>query len=301
MRRLVRFLRGLLLLGVAATALVLVVLSCGDARAEPQGLDAGVPVSEAGLGVSVWSPALPVPAPVELRTLLRELPAVSLAAPASPKIAPPQPPSTVAPSTPAEPAGPAAVSESILPRAAPLPEGTPGTPATPTPALPVVVPTIDVNALTAVVGGVPQLPAVSALAALPSSPPPVTPEPSPDPQRPEPAQVAASLPEAPGSLASPHLAPAAVLPVPAAQSTLVPTTAAGTFPLFDDSSTPVRAPPGQLPVHPCPHGDTPHLSSADAAVVLTPCGNDAPLRTHLRADARAYASSSLVDPLLRPD
>lgn len=70
MRRVVRFLPGVLLLGVAATALVL-VLGSRDAGAEspPRGVDQDIPLAATELGVPVTPPARPVPLLVEQPSL----------------------------------------------------------------------------------------------------------------------------------------------------------------------------------------------------------------------------------------
>jgi len=180
-----------------------------------------------------------------------------------------------------------------------LPQSIPDVPATQAPTLP-DGPSVDRNTLSPPLGDAPQLTAVPPLPDLPWPPSPLTPDLASEPPPPDPAGIAAALPDAPYSVLSPYLAPAAVLTVPGEPSTLAPPTAAGVLPLFDDASTPARAPPAQLPLHPCPHGDTKHPSFGDSAVARSPCGNDAPLRDRLPADARAYASSSVLDPLLRP-
>lgn len=196
--------------------------------------------------------------------------------------------------------GRVAAARSILPPAAPLPQSIPDAPATHTPPLP-DAPSADSNTLTPPLGDVPQLPAVPPpLPDLPWPASPLTLDPAREPPPPDPTGAAA-LPDASYSVLSPYLAPAAALTVPGEQSTLVPATAAGVLPLFDDASTPARAPPAQLPLHPCPHGDTTHPNFGDSAVARSLYGNDAPLRVRLPADARAYASSSVLDRLLRPD
>jgi hypothetical protein len=66
---------------------------------------------------------------------------------------------------------------------------------------------------------------------------------------------------------------------------------------------PARGPPGEAPgpPHPCPGGGSPHPTRSDPVALLDPAADDASRRAGLLAEARAYASTLLRDPLLRPD
>jgi hypothetical protein len=72
---------------------------------------------------------------------------------------------------------------------------------------------------------------------------------------------------------------------------------------IDVGFPPARGPPTETPgsPHPCPGGGSPHPTRADPAAYLSPGVDHASRRAGMLAEARAYASTLLRDPLLRPD
>jgi hypothetical protein len=131
----VRFLPGLLLLGVAATALVL-VLWTRDAGADPppQSVDQGIPVPTVELSVPVTPPARQLPLSVEHgsslspESLVKPAPATTLSAP--------PPPSTAALTPPSGAVDRVAAAGGVLPPSSHLPPDVAGAPATHAPVLP---------------------------------------------------------------------------------------------------------------------------------------------------------------------
>jgi hypothetical protein len=188
-----------------------------------------------------------------------------------------------------------------------LPPSLPGAPAIPAvpdpPAIAVPVPTVNPGAITPAVGPLPGVPPVSApapvlpeLPALPSGAPPLG-----NPLDALLRFVAAPV-SAPASVSAPDRAPAVSVPDPVRSRTLMPD-ADWAFIAANLIVAPARAPPPvpTAPLPACPGGGTSHLSHADPAGFLSPRPFDAIRSTDLRVDARSYASTTLLDPLLRPD
>ncbi|HYX11453.1 MAG TPA: hypothetical protein VE817_05710 [Candidatus Acidoferrum sp.] len=75
------------------------------------------------------------------------------------------------------------------------------------------------------------------------------------------------------------------------------------LPAIDVGFPPARAPPGDVPgsPHPCPGGGSSHPTRANPAAYLSPGADQASRQAGLLAEARVYASTSVRDPLLRPD
>jgi len=179
---------------------------------------------------------------------------------------------------------------------APAPD-VPGAPAAPD------IPGIDPGGVTGTVGPLPAVPEVS--------PPDATlPELPQLPGLPDPAgpldgllDLSAAPPTAaPSPVNPPDLAPSVTVPDPAPSRVAVFETG-GLFAGIDVGFPPARAPPpdaGGSP-HPCPGGGSTHPTRADPAALLPPGADDASRRAGPLAEARAYASAVLRDPLLRPD
>jgi hypothetical protein len=191
---------------------------------------------------------------------------------------------TPAPPTPPGPAVPAV----------PDPPALPGLPEVPAP------PSVDSGAVTGVVGPLPNVPEVA-------PPEPVLPDLPAVPDVPTPLERVLDLgatptTDAPAPANAPDRAPSTLLSEPTA-SRLDPRDAVGMLVAVDVALAPARGPPPELPgpPHPCPGGGTPHPTRTDPAAFLDPATDDASRRAESLAEARAYASTSLRDPLLRPD
>lgn len=288
MRTFVRLLLRLLFVGVAAAALLALAERGRSAHA-----DALPPITTPTL------PAAPAPSPPTTPSL-----------PAPPPLpAPPTPPVT-APTAPAPPSLPApTLPSSPVPALPALPSvDAPAPPAAPTPALPGVpdvpgAPTVDSGSVTGITGPLPSVPDVAPsepllpdLPAVPAVPDLPTPldrvlelAAAPVPGPPAPAGTADHAPTTP--VAEP--APARFDPFEA-----------GSFLVgVDTGLTPARGPPAEAPgsPHPCPGGGSSHPNRTDPAAFLHPATDDASRRAGSLAEARAYASTLLRDPLLRPD
>jgi hypothetical protein len=162
------------------------------------------------------------------------------------------------------------------------------------------LPGIDPGGVTGTVGPLPDVPEVPA----PEATLPELPE-LPDPTVPLEGVLdlsAAPAPVAPAPVNSPDRAPSVPVPDPAPSRVALVETG-GLFAGFDIGSPPARAPPTDPPgsPHPCPGGGSTHSTRADPAAFLPPGADDASRRAGLLAEARAYASALLRDPLLRPD
>ena len=114
--------------------------------------------------------------------------------------------------------------------------------------------------------------------------------------------TAAPAPVAPPPANAPDLAPSVPVPDPAPSHVALVGTG-GLFADIDIGSPPARAPPIGAPgsPHPCPGGGSTHPTRPDPAALLPPGADDASRQAGLLAEARAYASALLFDPLLRPD
>src|SRR6266542_4088918 len=184
MRQVVRFLPGFLLLGVAATALVLVLGSReGGAESPTESVDQDIPLAATELGVPVTPPARPVPLPVE-QPSLPEAPAAPAPATTSSSLSS-QSPSTAALTPASDAVERVAAARSIFPPAAALPQSIPDVPATQAPTLP-DGPSVDRNTLSPPLGDAPQLTAVPPLPDLPWPPSPLTPDLASEPPPPDP-------------------------------------------------------------------------------------------------------------------
>jgi hypothetical protein len=113
---------------------------------------------------------------------------------------------------------------------------------------------------------------------------------------------AAPGPDAPAPANAPDRASSTQLPEPMS-SRFAPGEIGGFVFGGDMGFAPARAPPDDTPgpPHPCPGGGSPHPTRADPVAFPDPATDDASRRAGLLAEARAYASTSLRDPLLRPD
>ncbi len=279
MRTFVRLLPRLLLLGVAAAALLVLAERERSAHA-----DALPPITPPEL------PTVPPPPPVAPPTLPEPpaLPPVTAPAPpVVPSITVPVPPiSTPAPPT-VPPGGLPAPAEPDPPAAPDVPAG-PG------------VPGIDPGPLTGIVGPLPDVPEVS-------TPEPLLPElpEIPDPAIPLPGVLdllSAPAPTAPLPADAPGLAPSVPVPGPA-PSRVDPTEIGGSIVGIEVGVVTARAPPTEVPgsPRPCPGGGSPRPTRTDPAAFPAPGTVEATRRAGLLAEARAYASALLRDPLLRPD
>ena len=208
-------------------------------------------------------PALPLPAP----------PALTIPAVAAPEVPAPVPPVVV-----------------------PAPD-VPGAPAAPD------IPGIDPGRVTGPVGPLPDVPEVSPPeATLPELP--ELPE-VPDPTVPLGTVLDLSVtpaPAAPAPVNAPDRAPPVSVPDPAPSRAVVVETG-GPLAGTDFGFPPARGPPADVPgsPRPCPGGGSTHPTRADPAALLSPGADDASRQAGLLAEARAYASALLRDPLLRPD
>jgi hypothetical protein len=114
--------------------------------------------------------------------------------------------------------------------------------------------------------------------------------------------IAAPAPTAPAPTDAPDRAPSVPAPGPA-PSRVEPTETGLTLVGIEVGLAPARAPPPEVPgsPRPCPGGGSLHPTRADQAAFLAPGTDEATRRAALLAEARAYASALLRDPLLRPD
>ena len=282
----VRLLPRLLFLGVAAVALLVLAGRERSAHA-----DAPPPVTSPELTEPslppVTAPSLPAPPPP----------------PAPPPIAAPSLPPAITPSLPA----PAIPSIAAPAPAAPSVGGT-ELPTPPVPAPP-GVPDVDPETLSPVVG---LLPTAPALPEVPDVAPPLPGLPDLSsvpavPHAPTPLDRVLELsatpaPNAPVPVNAPDRSPPVPLAEPA-PSRLVPREPGGMLVSVDVGFTPARGPPTDAPgsPHACRGGGSPHPTGADQAAFLAPATGDASRRAGLLAEARAYLSTLLRDPLLRPD
>ena len=286
MRTIVRLLARLAVLGVAAGALFFVL-----DRARPA--DAIDPPIGGDTIPELPAADLPAPAPP---------PAPSLSPPpAVPLPAVPAPAVPALPALTAVPAVPDGLVPAITAPAPAPPEGAPDAPAPPaSPApTPPQIPGVDVEKITRAVGPLPAVPSVSApeaelpeLPALPDEVPPLQGL----------LDVVAVTPYAPAPEVALDRAPTVAAPEPARSRAEVFDTG-WTIPAFALAHAPARAPPPppQPPFRSCPGGGTSHTSRADWAGSLPSGTDDATRRAALFADARSYASTLLLDPVLRPD
>jgi fused signal recognition particle receptor len=113
-----------------------------------------------------------------------------------------------------------------------------------------------------------------------------------------PAPDAPAVADAPGAAPSPLLAEPLSAPLDASEPGGFLVGAGADF-------AAARAPPVEAPgsPHPCPVGGSPHPTQTDVAPFPEPepAACEAPRGASSRTDARAYASTLLCDPLLRPD
>jgi hypothetical protein len=172
-------------------------------------------------------------------------------------------------------------------------------------------PDVDPGGVVWSVGPLPVAPSVSAPdAALPELPelaqspltdgllPPVPPDPAP--AAPEPIG-AGVFPDSPLPTTGAAVPAAAVVPPAPEQSGFAPLDAGAVFAVFASGSAPARAPPTGAPLRPCGGSGTPHSSRGDP-VGSPPSGADLAIRrAGLLADSRSYASTLILDPVLRPD
>lgn len=241
----------------------------------------------------------------------------------APDLPPPSaPPASVPPSVPALPSVPVPVLPPApnIPPAMPLPlPSRPAAPAVPPatgPDVPGVPPAAlpDAPAAPDVPGVDPGL-VTDAVGPLPDVPEVEPPEPSlPDlpelPELPDPVVPldgvldlgSAPVPQAPAPADTPDGAPSTPVADPAptrARFTGTDIALGG----FDVGFVLARAPPTEEPgsPHPCPGGGFTHPTRADPAAFLSPGADAASRRAGLLAEARAYASALIRDPLLRPD
>jgi hypothetical protein len=278
MRTIVRLLPRLLVLGVAAGALFLVLDRARPAHA----VDPPVGGDTIGLPPAPELPAVPAPAP----------------APSIPP--PPQAPTLPEVPAPALPVVATAPGGLVPGSPPPLPPAPPGGPTVPTPVWPAApeVPGVDLAKVTRALGPLPEVPSLVALApeltelpALPDEAPPLKGL----------LDLVAAPPAAPPSPVFADSAPAA--PAPELDASRVGLSDPRWLDLvLGEGRAPARAPPTQRPspLHPCPSGAT-SRGCADPARLLPPGADDAARRAGLFADARAYVSALLFDPLLRPD
>jgi hypothetical protein len=196
-----------------------------------------------------------------------------------------------APTLPTAPAVAAPEVPAPVPPVVPPAPDVPGAPAAPG------IPGLDPHHVTGTVGPLPDVPEVS--------PPDATLPELPDPVVPLDGLLdlsAAPPPAAPAPVNAPDLAPSVTVP-DAARSRIALVETAGRLAGIDIGLPPARAPPPDAPgsPHPCPGGGSTHPTRADPAGLLPPGTDDASRRAGLLAEARAYASALLRDPLLRPD
>ncbi|HKH25858.1 MAG TPA: hypothetical protein VKB11_01840 [Acidimicrobiia bacterium] len=291
MRTIVRVLPRLVVLGAAGGALLVLAQRAQDANAQVPDPPA-VPSVPAPDLPPVGAPPVPELPPVPAPTLppAPDLPPAPAVPPSLPLPAPPVPtvPAVPAPELPGIPS-PA------------LPDA-PGTPAPP------AVPGFDPGDVTGAVAPLPEVPAVSppdaSLAELPE--PPDLPE-LPDPAAPLDGVLeltAAPIPAPPGRADSPARAPSTPVADPApSRAGITGTGTDGAIGGVDVGFAPARAPPTEVPgsPHPCPGGGSTQPTRADPAAFLPPGADAASRRAGLLAEARAYASALIRDPLLRPD
>ncbi len=186
------------------------------------------------------------------------------------------------------------------------PLAAPTIPPVPPPALPLpapsapTIPGIDPGGVTGTVGPLPDVPEVpppeATLPALPELP---------DPTIPLNGVLDLSAAPAPAAPVPPDAldrAPSVPVPDPA-RSRVVLAETGGLLAGIDFGVPAARGPPTDAPgsPHPCPGGGSTHPTRADPAVLLPPGADEASRQAGLRAEARAYASALLRDPLLRPD
>jgi hypothetical protein len=273
------------MLGVAGGALLVLAERAQDAQAQTLDPPAAPTISAVPpLDLPpVTAPPTPAPPPVPEPAL----PPTPNVPPALPLPAPtfPTPPAVAAPEVP----GP------VPPVVLPSPD-VPGAPAAPG------IPGIDPGRVNGTVGPLPDVPEVPAPA--PEATLPDLPE-LPDPAVPLDGLLdlsAAPPPAAPAPANAPDVAPSVTVP-DAAPSRIALVEARGLFADIDIGSPPARGPPTDAPgsPHPCPGGGSTHPTRADPAALLPPGADDASRRAGLLAEARAYASALLRDPLLRPD
>lgn len=290
MRAFVRLLPRLLLLAFAAAALLVLAERERSAHADalPPRTTPGPSADPAPPPFTTPPPPAPPPRP----------PHLVVAPPSPPQLPVPTPPSPPIPTLPTLPPV-----DTPAPPGSPVPAppelgGLPGVPEAPG------TPFVDAGGLTGIAGPLAGMPEVEA------PEPPLLPElPAvPDvPNVPPPLDRVLELVAAPASGAP---APAGVPDRP--PSTLVsqpapwrvdPGVAIGVLVDVDAGLAPARAPPDGASgsAHPCPGGGSPHPTRTDPAAFPDPATRGASRGAGLLAEARVYTSTSLRDPLLRPD
>ncbi len=290
MRTIVRLLPRLVMLGIAAGALFFVLDRVRPAHAvdPPVGEDA-IPEPPAA--------DLPAPPPPTAPSVSAP-PTVPLPAVPAPFL--PTPPAL--PAVPAVPAVPDGLVPGITAPAPAVPDGL--VPAAPAPAPPPTpeIPAIDVEKVTRALGPVPSVPSVPSVSA-------------PEAELPQLPALSDELPPVRALLDLVAVTPSTPAPVIALgrlTTVAVPEPARSgvglfdtgwTIPVLDLAHAPARAPPPppQSPIHSCPGGGTSHTSRTEWAGSLPSGADDASRRAALLADARSYASTLLLDPVLRPD
>lgn len=296
MRLLVRFLPGSLLLCAAAIALVL-LWDSGDAHADPQRSGSANQGGNVELAQGDFPPVigaqlaeLGVPAPDAAPALL-----FAAAPPTTPSFAAPAPIITSTPPPSAE--GATATPVRSAPSTWSSDEAITGAHGLVTPALS-ALPNVDPVAVTTELLAPAEVPSSAALGSVLPAPP------APPPDIPPTVSLVAApaaVPDALAFAASPDLAISSAAPDRAGHSSGVANDAGGAVASFASRDAPARGPPAQLPVPPCPDGSAPHAGGTDFAGVVPVCADDATRRALLLAGAHSYSSTSLFDPLLRPD
>src|SRR5262249_19439940 len=114
--------------------------------------------------------------------------------------------------------------------------------------------------------------------------------------------AAAPAPGAPAPAGVPDRSPSTLVAQPA-QWRVDPGVAIGVLVDVDAGLAPARAPPDGASgsAHPCPGGGSLHPTRTDPAAFPDPATRGASRGAGLLAEARVYTSTSLRDPLLRPD
>jgi hypothetical protein len=274
MRTFVRLLPRLLLLGVAATALLVLA-----GRERPAHAEAIPPVTPP-------LPASPAPGP----SLEATVPALS----------PPPGPTLPLPTLPTVPAPPSLHAPPPLP-----PSPAPASPEPPDP--PVLralgAPAPDPAGLTGAVGPLSEVPeVVSPELVLPDLAPVTELLDLPTLLGRVVELVAAPALPAPTPANAPDRARAAPRIEPAASRVDVPETSAAPTGV-DVGAAPARGPPPEPPgsLHPCSGGGAPYPTRAEPGMFSQRAAHDMSWRGGLLAEARAFGSTLLREPLLRPD
>jgi hypothetical protein len=282
MRAFVRLLPRLLFLAVAAAALLVLAERARSAHADAlPPITAPAPPEAPSLSPTPL-PSLPAPPPVTPPSLSAPSPLPAL--PSPPVLTAPTLPGVIVPALPGVPTPPDLTGAPAAPEV-------PGAPA------------VDPESVTGILGPLPGVPEVA-------PPEPLLPDLPAVPEVPDvPVPLdrvlelgATPAPDAPAPANAPDRAPAQLLADPSASRA----DARDVFPVVfggEVGIAPARGPPVGAPgsPHPCPGGGSSHPNRTDPAAFLDPAADEASRRAGSLAEARAYASTLLRDPLLRPD